>query len=369
MKIAVVAHIRYAIAEPFSGGMEAHTKALCEGLRAAGHHVTLFAAAKSNDTDLVPLCDPYDDVLPWEIWRGTERLADFQERAFAAVLPYVRLHGYDAVHNNSLFPQLIEWCAEEGVPCVTTQHVPPFENMVDAVRFVADRPEAVVTVPSHDQAVMWDRRGCPNLTVVPNGIDTTFWCPNTKRGDYFTWAGRIVANKGTAEAVRAAQLGGFPLRLFGPIEDRSYFAAEVEPYLGGSIEYCGHLTGARLRDQIAGGRGALVTPMWDEPFGLVAAEALACGVPVAAFDRGALHEVVGDCGILVPPGDATELARAVLALGAIDVARCRARATADLSIPAMIERYEDCYEVAISGARSAAAASSCARTTALLANG
>ena len=109
MKIAVLAHIRHAIAEPFSGGMEAHCDALCRGLRAAGHEVDLFAAEGSHDPGLVPICAaPYDDVLPWRIYRGTRELAAYQRDAFEQVLMRIGPGGYDVVHNNSLFPEIIE---------------------------------------------------------------------------------------------------------------------------------------------------------------------------------------------------------------------------------------------------------------------
>ena len=190
--------------------------------------------------------------------------------------------------------------------------------------------------------------------------------------DYFTWVGRIVPNKGLGQAVRAARLAGIRLKVFGPIEDASYFADEVEPYLANGIEFHGHKSGEVLRKEVANARGALVTPLWDEPFGLVAAEALSCGTPVAGFDRGALAEVVGDCGHLVQGGDVDALADAVGHIGQIDRTACRRRAVEHLSIRAMIRRYEECYAKVIAGARLAslprlAWSSSASSTSALLA--
>ena len=373
MKIAVVAHIRYPIAEPFSGGMEAHTHLLCNGLRAAGHKVALFAPQGSDDLNLVPICDPYDAVLPWDIYRGTPRLAAYQDAAFRNAMREIEVGDYDVVHNNSLFPGLINWCAAAKQPCVTSLHVPPFEGLVDAVRGTHGKPWALVTVPSASQETSWEERGCEELTVVPNSVDTAHWQPIEEAGTYLTWTGRIVPNKGLSYAVSAARLAGAELRIYGPVEDSEYFTKQVEPWLGDLITYHGHLPADALRRKIAGAYGALITPMWDEPFGLVAAEALACGVPVAAFNRGALAEVVGPCGILVPGGDSDALAVAITQLGSIDRAACRSRACGVLSVSAMIERYERCYETAIEGADVApsrsAAASSCASTTALLAKG
>ena len=123
---------------------------------------------------------------------------------------------------------------------------------------------------------------------------------------------------------------------------------------------------------MAGARGALVTPLWDEPFGLVAAEALSCGTPVVGFDRGALAEVVGDCGYLVQSGDIDAFADAIDQTGQIDRKACRQRAVQHFSTQAMIQGYEGCYAQVIAGARLAslprlAWSSSASSTSALLA--
>ena len=373
MKIAVLAHIRHAIAEPFSGGMEAHCDMLCRGLRAAGHEVDLFAAHGSSDPGLVPICDaPYDEVLPWRVYRGTRELATYQRNAFERVLMRIGTGEYDVVHNNSLFPEIIEWCAHAGIPCVTSQHVPPFGSMFDAVQGGGKHPNIGATVTSHDQLSLWAQKGFSDLEVVPNGIDTHAWIPSREVGDYFTWVGRIVPNKGLGHAVRAARKAGIRLKVFGPVEDTSYFADEVEPFLANDIEFHGHKSGEVLRKEVAGARGALVTPLWDEPFGLVAAEALSCGTPVVGFDRGAIAEVVGDCGYLVQSDDVGALAEAIGQIGQIDRTACRQRAVQRLSIQAMIRRYEECYAKVIAGARLAslprlAWSSSASSTSALLA--
>ena len=373
MKIAVVAHIRHAISQPYKGGMESHCHMLCDGLRRRGHDVTLFAAGGSSDDCLVPICDaPYEQVLPWNVYRGSSRLADYQRDAFEQVLLNVGAGGFDVVHNNSLFPELMDWFAAAGVPCVTSQHVPPFEAMVQAVIRSTRKSGNVVTCTSADQQRIWDERGFEDTRVVPNGVDTSKWQPAREVADFFTWVGRIVPNKGLAEAVAAARMAGISMRIFGPIEDVPYFVDRVEPLLGQGVEYHGHQTFEQLRDQLCRAAAAVVTPMWDEPFGLVAAEALSCGVPVVGFDRGALREVVGDCGVLVEAGDVAALSEGMARVGEIDRELCRQRAVTQLSIEAMIDGYEQCYEAAVAGARISSLARLCwssraPRTTALLA--
>jgi glycosyltransferase involved in cell wall biosynthesis len=371
MKIAVVAHIRNPISEPFMGGMEAHCRMLCDGLRRAGHAVTLFAAAQSVDEDLVPICAaPYEQVLPWNVYRGSPELAAYQRRAFTGAWERIVQGGFDVVHNNSLFPDLIDWAARDGVPCVTSQHVPPFALMRDAVVRNADTPFLMTTVTSHSQMAYWDMAARANMRVVHNGIECDRWISSDSVEDYFVWLGRITPNKGTAEAARAARKARRALKIFGPVEDPRYFATEVEPQLVEGVEFHGHRTLDQLRPVVAKAAGALVTPLWDEPFGLVAAEALSCGVPVCAFGNGALAEVVGDCGFVVRAGDVEALAMAMKRAPDVSRAACRERALACFSVEAMIAGYEGCYARVIGASRAQATASfasSNSSTAALLA--
>jgi glycosyltransferase involved in cell wall biosynthesis len=118
----------------------------------------------------------------------------------------------------------------------------------------------------------------------------------------------------------------------------------VEPLLGSDATYAGHLGQADLAALVGSSAVAVVTPAWDEPYGLVAAEALSCGTPVAAYARGGLPEVLtGDTGRLAAAGDIDELARAIREAATLDRARCRAHAVADLSLERMVDRYEDLY--------------------------
>ncbi|MGB3807797.1 MAG: glycosyltransferase [Erythrobacter sp.] len=371
MKIAVIAHIRHAIAEPFMGGMEAHCRLLCDGLRSAGHDVTLFAADRSRDANLAAICDaPYEDVLPWRKWRGTPELAAYQQRAFAGAWHRILSEGFDVVHNNSLFPEIMEWAARDGMPCVTSQHVPPFQSMRDAVETASDYRNVQQTVTSSSQLAMWSARARRHMAVVHNGVRTDRWLPHADIGDHFVWLGRITPNKGTSEALRAARIAGKKLHIYGPVEDGAYFSSEVEPFLKDGVEYRGHISLQTLRPIVAGASGVVVTPLWDEPFGLVAAEALSCGTPVCAYDSGALPEVVGECGHVVAARDIAALADAMSRVEEIDRAACRRRAIKRFSSHAMIAGYEQAYERAIDALLDQAAfafSSSHSRTSALLA--
>ena len=229
---------------------------------------------------------------------------------------------------------------------LTSQHVPPFGAMHEAVVDASGLPHIRFSVTSRAQLPLWFDQVPENMTVVHNGIDCDVWTPGVK-ADRIVWTGRITPNKGTALAVRAARKAGVALDIAGSVEDEDYFAAEVEPFVGDKIRFLGHLEGDALRRLVAGASAVCVTPTWEEPFGLVLAEALSCDVPVIAFDRGAMAEVMGDCGTLVPACDVDALAAAMAEPPRLARGQARARALALFSNDRMIEGYVREYRLAI----------------------
>ena len=348
MRIALIAHPRHAIRPPFEGGMEAHTWHLARGLAARGHAVTLFAAGGSEaGVPLVPLLpEPYERRFPWAACREAPALHAHLDAAHAEALERIAGGGFDVVHNNGLhrFPPRFARAARQ--PTVSAMHVPPFEVLHRAMEDSA-APWHLVTVTSRAQLGRWWEAPPAQARVVHNGIDPAAW-PFRARGDgSAVWSGRIMPNKGTALAARAARAAGVPLRILGAVEDRGYFEAEVAPLLGDGVRYGGHLSGGPLAEALARASALLFTPMWDEPFGLAAIEAMACGLPVAAFDQGAVREVVGGCGAYARPGDVEDLAAALRRALGMERRASRRRVEERFTLARMIDAYEACYEAAV----------------------
>lgn len=342
MRLCIIGPSRFPISEPFAGGLEAHTHALVSALTARGHEITLFAAAGSDPGLQVEFLDVpsfhMSDAARRDVGAQPEQWMG-EHHAYLSLMLDLAEHGhekYDAVLNTSIHHLPIAMSRLLRIPLVTTLHTPPVGWIESAIR-VRGELTRFIAVSAHTRAA-WS--GLVDSTAILNGIDTTRWQQGTGGGPAI-WFGRIVPEKGTDLAIQAAKKAGMALDLAGPIHDRGYFNSEVRPHLGDGIRYLGHLDHSALRRAVQGARAALVTPRWDEPYGLVAAEALAAGTPVAAFHRGALPEILTkDCGRLVPPDDVGALAAALPQAAALSRDSARHRAESFCSHERMVDEYE-----------------------------
>lgn len=346
LRVALIASARFPIREPFAGGLEAQTWALARGMKRRGHEVTVFAGKG---------CDP--ELGVHEFSAARPRISD-AARADVSMPPQVWLdehHAYlqlllgladrgradfDVIHNNSLHYLPVAMARAVPVPMISTLHTPPTPWLESAVQ--AGPCPVIFTAVSHHTSRAWQHL-IPVTRIIRNGIDLDRWQPGSGGGPAL-WMGRLVPEKGPELAIRAARQAGWPLDLVGPIADPRYCATHVEPLLGGDVRYRGHLTHAELAVMLRSASVCLVTPRWDEPFCLVAAEALACGTPVCGFARGALPELLDDrCAVLVKPDDVGALAAGLPGAARLSRAAARAHAAACCSQEQMIAEYEDLY--------------------------
>lgn len=351
MRIALLTHLRHPIAPPFAGGMEAHGWSLAEGLARRGHEVVLFAAGDSDPRFAIDPVIPvhHEASFPGLEHQGDARLVAHVDAGYTAACDRIAAGGFDVVHNNSLSRLPLERRRIAAVPTVTSLHVPPY----DAIGwFVRDSlvPGHRITVTSGAHGRTWWPGGLPaDVSVLHNGVDPAAW-PYRERGDgSAVWFGRIAPEKGPHHAVAAARRAGLPLTLFGPVEDRTYWEAQIAPQIGGSIRYGGHLPTEALSYEIGRASVFLFTPCWNEPFGLVAIEAMACGVPVAGIAMGAAEEVVGEAGRLAPLGDEAALAAAIGTAIAIPRAVPRSRVMRLFTRDLWLDRCEALYAQARTG--------------------
>ena len=332
-----------AVPPPGYGGIEHVVASLADELTSRGHLVTLFAAPGSHSTAEVRTLLP--KARPNRI--GASRFeADHVARAFAEI-DAAREDGtpFDVIHDHSGFTALAmadRICA----PVVHTIHGPFTEEMVEFYSAHGHRARTVAISETQREDAPPAVRGS---AVIPNPIAVDRWPFRPRKDDYLLWIGRVTEEKGPHRAIEIARRSGRRLLIAGPVRPvhQSFFEAEVEPHVGGRrVRYLGEV-GGHDRTELFARASALLMPIrWQEPFGMVMVEALACGTPVIAFPEGAATEVVihGENGFLV--SDEAEASSAVGELHRLDPRRCRASVASRYAPATVAASYEHVYREA-----------------------
>lgn len=347
LDIAMIAGVRFGVSEPHAGGLERHTDVLARQLVGNGHRVTIFAGSRSD----VPAEKPpytWEPITDRPMRVSEAARADvsmppdafmIEHDAYLDVFDRLNDRPFDIVHNNSM--HYLPVISRDVRPVVHTLHTPPTPWLESAHRIGRRRRHDATVSVSFDNAQRW--HGIADR-VIHNGVDLDRWSMGSGGGGYAFWSGRIVPEKGAHLAVAAARRAGTPLLLAGPVFDHEYFEQTIEPFLSDDCRYVGHCGVDELASLLGAADVAVATPCWEEPFGLVVAEALACGTPVAAFRRGAMAELLdGDTGVCVDPDDVGALATAIGTASRLRRDRCRGRAEEDFSAQRMTARYERVY--------------------------
>jgi glycosyltransferase involved in cell wall biosynthesis len=340
LRVAMLAPPWITVPPPGYGGVESVISVLTEALVRRGHDVTLFCAPGSESSATVSTL--LDACHPDEIQRALYE-SDHVARAFAAIDADA---GFDVVHDHCGFTALA-MADRLDTPVVHTLHGP----FTDATRaFYAHHGEKASLVGISHAQLASAPAGCGPVGMIRNPIDLDAWPLQERKGDYLLWIGRITEEKGPHRAIAAATAAGVPLVLAGVIQpgQQAFFDEEIAPHLDGTnVHFIGEVSGAAKRSAFANARGLLMPIRWEEPFGMVMIEALACGTPVIAFNEGAAGELVshGHTGFLV--ADEAEMASAVGRLAEIDPRNCRAWVAANCDADVVAEAYERSYLTAI----------------------
>lgn len=371
LKIAIIAHSLYPIAQPYAGGLEMITQLLCDALTDRGHQVTLFAHADSqtkatlrpfmsrelfaemtypNEHDSLGMSR--DEMYQSLIYQ--EAMREIIERA---ALDYGHQQSFDIVHNHSLHYVPMLTGQALGAHLFTTFHTPIFPQLRFALLTLSKGTSTQFTSISQFQQRLCDEF-VPSA-VVYNGIDVDSFQANTtgvEKEGYF-WFGRICPEKGTHLALQYCLAAGKRLTIAGPKSNQAYYEAEVAPLLAqdsidrggrGLLHYVGHLDKLAVNKHLTQSTAMLFTSTWDEPYGLTLAESLACGTPVIGFDVGAAAEIIThQTGIIVPKGDQEKFIAAFAHVPTLSRQACRDRAESFCSVDAMVEGYLQLYYEAI----------------------
>jgi glycosyltransferase involved in cell wall biosynthesis len=359
MKIAIMAPLVTAIREPQRGGSQAFVSDLARGLVGRGHDVHVYAATGSQipgveviDTGIDPRSlagTLYRAFGPSAVEPGEAEpaaAAAAAESAFTTAYMTMQVTRYDVIHNHAFDAPAIRLATALQAPVVHTLHLPPDKAVSAALRQVAqsNRPPAVAVV-SDSQACAW-RRVVPVDAILPPYPPTGVipWSETAGQGALF--AGRLSPEKGAAEAIDIARAAGVPIDVYGDVYDPGYSREQIDPRRSwpGVTVHQG-VPRASLWEAMARAAVVLFPARWDEPFGLAAAEAQACGTPVVAFRRGGLGEVIVDgvTGFLVPRDDVRAAAEAVSKVAGISRPACREHAAGQLDLELSLDAHERLY--------------------------
>jgi glycosyltransferase involved in cell wall biosynthesis len=332
LRIAHIAPVATTIPPPKSGSVETMTSLLTEGLVARGHDVTLFATADSRTSAKLAAIYPHgywhdENMWPWELYEMLN-LAAAVERATE----------FDIIHYEAAYyPMSLAFARLCPTPMVQTLHHSP---SAAEVKLWARYPEAPFVAISNEQARLLS--GLNIVDTVLHGIDTVNFTFREKPEDYLLFLGRFTEGKGVLQAIEIAKRVGMRLILAAAEDD--YYREKVAPHVDGRhIVYFGEAN-FEAKVKLYGGARALLYPIQSrEPFGLVLAEAMACGTPVAALDKGAVREVVDDGVTGVVYEDLEQMVNELSRVFDLDRRRVRDRAVERFGAERMVREYETVY--------------------------
>lgn len=339
MKVALVAPPFIAVPPPRYGGTELFIAELAKGLHERGHKVIVYANGESSLPCEVRSIYPHSEWPPKAEWDG--QLKDLNHTSWA-VRDAAR--EADVVHINSAAG--LFYSRFVGIPFVYTIHHAEEPQLVELYKQL---PEIHYVTISHFQRL---HAPMPRVTTIHHGIDVNRYAFIEEKKPYLSFLGRISPHKAPHLAIEVARKAGIPLKIAGEIQPvyHDYWETEVKPRIDGKfIEYVGEAD-HKMKQELLGNSMAMLFPIqWNEPFGLVMIEAMACGTPVLALPGGSVPEVVknGVSGWICR--DTSEMAGRARALD-IPPRSCRQHVVENFSPDLMVERHERLY-AAIARAR------------------
>jgi glycosyltransferase involved in cell wall biosynthesis len=332
MKIAQLTSNFHKVSPLSTQALYSHAAWLANGLVAKGNDVTLFGSGDSETAaKLFSVSDKAVIEAPEEFRRNYLHLLISQCYKHAAQ--------YDIIHSHftllsSFYSSFVDTPSLTSVHSPIDDHLKPFLNVYKDNNYVSFS--------------LAQRRQMPELNWVANvyhGVDTKVFAYNETPKDYFLYLGRITEEKGVHYAIQAAKAAGVPLVIAGrSYPNEGYWHQQMEKSIDGeSIRYVGEAGFQSKIELLRNARALLFPTQYDEVFGLVMIEAMACGTPVIAWNKGSVPEVIQDkhTGYVVKSVD--DMVKAIQGIDKISRQACRQRAEMFFSIEKMVAGYEKVY--------------------------
>jgi len=366
LKIAIVSTIHNPITFAFSGGIEVFNYNLSAELskKERGQEVILFASGDSKvKSDLYPVCpkalfggnfNPNDS-------QSMRKAIYYENHYYIKTMQYIAKNNFDIIHHShtAFLPIYLGYLSK--IPQILTTHMTANTNITlneDINELLPDKSAIrLVAISKKQKEILSD---LSFYAKVYNGIETESFTFIKRSKDYFSWLGRIAPNKGTKEAIDLALSAKVKLKLGGTIGVGKtvieYLASIKSHFDNPLVSYLGEVD-ARERNELLGQSRAFLFPIqWEEPFGLVMIEAMACGTPVIAYKRGSVPEIVKDgvTGFICKPGDKTDFLKAIKTIETMPEKEyfqmrlaCRKHVEENFTVEKMVDNYEKVYQQVI----------------------
>ena len=341
MRVLVIADPHIPVPPSHYGGAERIIALYGEELRRLGHHIDLIAAPGSRGFG-GPI---YTHRAPSQAYLSrARRKIQFQFLSVRASLPC------DLIFNHGRFDYL-EALLRLGRPVVHMAHNPLDAEQIAFMERRVNRRFLLYAVSRHQLAAAPSR--LPSV-VIPNFVDSDRYQFSPQGQGYLAFLGRLTANKGVHTAIAVAARSGRRLRIGGTVPNepgaQDYFQSQIAPAIAsGQVEYLGPVDDVQKQELLAGADALLFPSQWQEPFGLVMVEALACGTPVLAFAHAANSEIIDDggTGFLIPGvGDVDGMVAAVHRLPLLSRQACRDSAVQRFDVKVATQRFLAAVEAA-----------------------
>jgi glycosyltransferase involved in cell wall biosynthesis len=356
LRVALILPPWYDVPPRAYGGIETLIADLADALVARGHHVVVVGAG-TNGTRA--------DFLRTYERPPSERLGEAIPEVLQAAWANHHLDGLDLdlVHDNSLAGPLT--ARGRAVPTVLTAHGPSCGEMGAYYRHLRSDVH-LVAISESQQRLAADLNWAGT---VYNAIKVADFRYSARKADYVLFLGRFSFDKGAHLAIDAAREAGRPILLAGKVQEpceHAYFDAEIGPRLGSDAVFLGEVDMAGKQELYASAHCLLFPILWEEPFGMVMIESMACGTPVVALRRGSVPEIVvhGVTGLV--HDRIAELPAAIERAGELSPVDCRRHVALHFDVSIMAARYERLYHRVVEGAHDAAAGGRRSFTPALL---
>lgn len=321
---------------------------IVKGLEKRGHEVTFYTPTDSEikikkvDCGMISYYRLLNKAMSGG-FHDQQQLMIYEQMMASKMYEDARENKYDIIHAFHLTPKILPFVNLTKTPTVFTLHDPMLASWNKSIEYCPWKNKAHYISISDNQ-----RKGMPDLNyagTVYNGMEIEKFKFEKKQGDYLAFLGRYSSEKGADLAVSVASQAKEKLKMAGTVWGDGFYNEKIKPYLKkDEIEDLGFLNGKKVSDFLRNAKALLFPIRWEEPFGLVMIEAMACGTPVIAFNKGSVPEIVkhGKTGFVVE--NEKEMIEAIKNIDKIDRTECRKYVEENFTVEKMVERYERVYE-------------------------